>query len=266
MASYTEHLQLLKKDPVADGSDTFNIQTMLNDNWDKIDEAVSKKAELGADGKVPPEQLPEMKFDPSGSAAAVQKNLDAHTGNKNNPHAVTAAQVGADPAGSAAAVQSSLSAHTGNRSNPHGVTAQQVGADPAGTAAAVQQALAAQIAALTAQLGGKAEIHTFSYVGTGLYGIESPNSITADSPIQLLCVYGAVYRGTWELLFDREDSPIMIATNLTTEYTTLTGIGMGRRTVGKKSADGKTFYWYSTAGDTVQCNDSGSPYYGFYIC
>lgn len=44
MASYTEHLKLLKKDPVADGADTFNIQTMLNDNWDKIDEAVSKKA------------------------------------------------------------------------------------------------------------------------------------------------------------------------------------------------------------------------------
>ena len=167
MASYTEHLQLLKKDPVADGSDTFNIQTMLNDNWDKIDEAVSKKAELGADGKVPPEQLPEMKFDPSGSAAAVQKNLDAHTGNKNNPHAVTAAQVGADPAGSAAAVQSSLSAHTGNRSNPHGVTAQQVGADPAGTAAAVQQALTSQIAALTTQMGGKVSFQTGTYSGTG---------------------------------------------------------------------------------------------------
>ncbi len=177
MASYTEHLQLLKKDPVADGSDTFNIQTMLNDNWDKIDEAVSKKAELGADGKVPPEQLPEMKFDPSGSAAAVQKNLDAHTGNKNNPHAVTAAQVGADPAGSAAAVQSSLSAHTGNRSNPHGVTAQQVGADPAGTAAAVQQALTSQIAALTTQMGGKVSFQTGTYSGTG----ESTNIL--DLPV-----------------------------------------------------------------------------------
>lgn len=33
--------------------------------------------------------------DAAGSAAAVQKNLDDHTGNKNNPHDVTAAQVGA---------------------------------------------------------------------------------------------------------------------------------------------------------------------------
>ncbi len=89
---------------------------------------------LGSGGKIPPEQLPEMDFDEAGSAAAVQKNLDAHTGNKNNPHGVTAAQVGADPAGSAAAVQ---------------------------------QALAAQIAALTTQMGGKVSFQTGTYEGTG---------------------------------------------------------------------------------------------------
>ena len=130
MASYTEHLNLLKKNPATDGADTFNIETMLNENWDKIDEAVAKKAELGADGKIPAEQLPEMNYDTAGRAAAVQANLNAHTGNKSNPHGVTAAQVGADPAGSAAAVQANLNSHTGNRGNPHGVTAAQVGAIP----------------------------------------------------------------------------------------------------------------------------------------
>ena len=40
MASYTPNLNLLMKDPVADGADTFNIQTMLNENWEKIDAAV----------------------------------------------------------------------------------------------------------------------------------------------------------------------------------------------------------------------------------
>ena len=130
MASYTEHLNLLKKNPATDGADTFNIETMLNENWDKIDVAVAKKAELGADGKIPAEQLPEMNYDTAGSAAAVQANLNAHTGNKSNPHGVTAAQVGADPAGSAAAVQANLNSHTGNRGNPHGVTAAQVGAIP----------------------------------------------------------------------------------------------------------------------------------------
>jgi len=48
---------------------------------------------LGDDGKLPPSELPPMDYDPAGSAAAVQKNLTAHTGNKNNPHAVTAEQV-----------------------------------------------------------------------------------------------------------------------------------------------------------------------------
>ena len=40
----------------------------------------------------------------------------------------TAGDVGADAAGSAAVVQASLSSHTGNKQNPHGVTAAQVGA------------------------------------------------------------------------------------------------------------------------------------------
>lgn len=91
-------------------SDWAEVAT-LNENWEKVDEAVAKKAD-------------------SGEAADVQKNLDAHTGNKSNPHGVTAAQVGADPAGSAAAVQANLNSHTGNRGNPHGVTAAQVGAIP----------------------------------------------------------------------------------------------------------------------------------------
>ena len=66
--------------------------------------------------------------DASGSAAAVQTKLDAHTANKNNPHQVTAEQVGADASGSAAAVQTKLDTHTANRNNPHQVTAEQIGA------------------------------------------------------------------------------------------------------------------------------------------
>lgn len=54
MATNTSRLGLLKKDTATDGNDTFNIKTMLNDNWDKID---AKVATLGPDGKVPAEQL-----------------------------------------------------------------------------------------------------------------------------------------------------------------------------------------------------------------
>lgn len=37
MASNTQNLNLYKKNPDTDGADTFNVRTMLNENWDKID-------------------------------------------------------------------------------------------------------------------------------------------------------------------------------------------------------------------------------------
>lgn len=52
-------------------------------------------AELDSSGKVPAAQLPAMDYDPAGSADAVQQALNTHTNNKQNPHGVTAAQVGA---------------------------------------------------------------------------------------------------------------------------------------------------------------------------
>ncbi len=61
--------------------------------------------------------------------AISQATLDAHTGDFNNPHQVTAEQVGAIS-------QTVLDAHTGDFNNPHQVTAAQTGADSAGTAAA----------------------------------------------------------------------------------------------------------------------------------
>lgn len=53
--------------------------------------------------------------------------LAAHLANKTNPHGVTAAQVGADPSGSAAAVQKNLTDHKNDKENPHEVTKAQVG-------------------------------------------------------------------------------------------------------------------------------------------
>ena len=52
MPTNTTNLNLLKMDPTADGSATFNIQTMLNDNWDKLDTAVAEKEGLLRDKAV----------------------------------------------------------------------------------------------------------------------------------------------------------------------------------------------------------------------
>jgi len=50
LASNTPNIALYKKDPTADGNDTFNIDTMLNDNWDIIDTEIGdlQKIALGA--------------------------------------------------------------------------------------------------------------------------------------------------------------------------------------------------------------------------
>lgn len=41
MSSNTPKLNLYKANPITDGDDLFNIDTMLNENWDKIDDAVA---------------------------------------------------------------------------------------------------------------------------------------------------------------------------------------------------------------------------------
>lgn len=68
-------------------------------------------------------------------ANAVQNNLNSHVGNRNNPHNVTAGQVGAytkaevdtKVSGAVSGVQGNINSHIANKSNPHGVTASQVG-------------------------------------------------------------------------------------------------------------------------------------------
>ncbi|OCA85218.1 pyocin knob domain-containing protein [Pseudobacillus wudalianchiensis] len=52
MAKNTPRLDLYMKDPLADQEDTFNIETMLNENWRKIDEKVATKEELQSKAKV----------------------------------------------------------------------------------------------------------------------------------------------------------------------------------------------------------------------
>lgn len=220
----------------------------------QIGQAFSGLPSLGSDGKIPASQLPAMNYDPAGSAAAVQTNLTNHINNKNNPHGVTAAQVGADPAGSAAAVQ---------------------------------EALAAQIAALTAQLGGKAEIHLFSYMGTGTYegDINAGGvSVTADKPILMVGVLmrkenstGEFYPTTSTRSSDNNANTIILTSPLTTEYTEGTGLGdpygstTNAKLYAKKSLDGKTVYWtcsYSISyyGGRYGFAEEGYTYYGFYIC
>lgn len=66
----------------------------------------------------------------------------------------TAGDVGADAAGSAAAVQAALGSHTGNKQNPHGVTAAQVGAALAGHTHTAAQVGAVPLSGGNASISG----------------------------------------------------------------------------------------------------------------
>lgn len=82
MSKTTTNLGLFQYDPETDGSQTFNIDTALNKNWDKVDEADGNNlkqrekgapggvASLGEDGKVPESQLPEMDYIPNSQKGA----------------------------------------------------------------------------------------------------------------------------------------------------------------------------------------------------
>ena len=129
-------------------------------------------ATLGPDGKVPGEQLPKMDYDPAGSAEAVQKNLTAHTGNKNNPHAVTAEQVGA------------LASSGGVMSGAISMSGHKIAnlAAPADSTDAANKQYVDEHAGARVILG--------SYVGTGKTGKSNPNQITLAEPFKILCIYG----------------------------------------------------------------------------
>ena len=213
-------------------------------------------ATLGPDGKVPGEQLPKMDYDPAGSAAAVQQALTAHTGNKNNPHGVTAKQVGA------------LASSGGVMSGAISMSGHKIAnlAAPADSTDAANKQYVDEHAGARVILG--------SYVGTGKSGKSNPNQITLAEPFKLLCIYGIQHTDSYTSISDSDICNIIPSSIIPTEYTSGFGFGMGynynpRDTYGKKSTDGKTFSWYfdlsPTSAADVQFNTSGVVYHYYAI-
>ena len=187
-------------------SDWAEVAT-LNENWEKVDEAVAKKAELGADGKIPAEQLPAMNYDPAGSAAAVQTNLTNHINNKNNPHGVTPGQIGAIPS-SGGSVSGPLNfansawnnvgddAAFGDRNVAGNFCVKGLNGAPGITLFTSDESQSYQVfgqhnlSLLMSQIAtnGVPRITTGSYVGDGNYGQSSPNSINTGNTSKFLIV------------------------------------------------------------------------------
>lgn len=85
MASNTENLDLLMKNPSTDGADTFNVQTMLNENWQKIDNNAGTVAQTLANILKPttPPIIGLLPFaTPDGMFQALAKTGDLHVWRK----------------------------------------------------------------------------------------------------------------------------------------------------------------------------------------
>ena len=213
-------------------------------------------AGLDETGKVPESQLPELDFDPSGSAAAVQANLTAHTANKSNPHGVTAAQVGAFTKAQTLTAETAALFGLGADATPNSVLA--------------------QIKTLLNQCNAAADTKTMSelksYVGTGTYGASNPMSLSFSfTPFIVMCVgykmTGDSYN-TYVATFDQGSIPQIVVSALTTSYVQGRGLCWDSSALqyayGKRSADSKTIYWYNTygsGGGAYQFNSNGYTYY-----
>ena len=128
----------------------------LNITWADIEPLLGQKADLGEDGKVPAAQLPAMDFDPAGSAAAVQTALSGHTGD--NVRHLTAAERETLTQGFAL-LSDKVDTHIARTDNPHGVTAAQVGAVPT-TRKVNGKALSADVTLAAADVGAAAASHS----------------------------------------------------------------------------------------------------------
>ncbi len=109
-------------------------------------------------------------------------------------------------------------------------------------------------------------IATGSYIGTGTYGSNNPNSLTFDFEPKLVMIYG-IKQGTelTNLLHVTGTIYAIPTETLTTTYTRYFGFGTKNYTYGKKSDDGKMIYWYSTNSSSDQRNESNQNAQYYYL-
>lgn len=117
------------------------------------------------------------------------------------------------------------------------------------------------------KLGDKARVQVVSYVGTGTYGESNPNSLTFNFAPKIVKFLFQVEAGIGnhskiENFQQDGEQYYMVSDRLTTEFAQGEGFGYNSYAVrGKKSADGKTFTWYTGIGSQAQGNQNGMKYY-----
>lgn len=182
-------------------------------------------AGLDETGKVPESQLPDLNFDPSGSAAAVQRQLETHTGNRNNPHGVTAEQVGAFTKAQTLTAGTAALVGLGSDAVPDAVFAK----------------MKSLIDAANANANSRTKIKLVTYTGTGATGEVNALSLTADFPLKVAIWLAPRLESTYCSFID--------ITTLQTSYGIRNGFNSDSNTMNtsnmKRGADYKSISWYS---------------------
>ncbi|MFD3768714.1 phage tail protein, partial [Paenibacillus lactis] len=126
MPSQTPNLDLYKVNGETDGNDTFNVDVVLNDNWDKIDAAVGQIQEDLGNVTVPDASLTQKGIVQLSNAtngtrenvAATEKAVkDAYDRGSAGVTAAAAAQARADAAETPAGAQAKANAAETNAKN-----------------------------------------------------------------------------------------------------------------------------------------------------
>ena len=269
-----------------------DVQEMIRQHNESKD-AHPKKADLGEDGKVLPEQLPEMDvstamagFDTKDSLADADGIVITDSAAENAGKRVLWSKVkellgklyvpltrtinkkalSSDITLSAADVGAAAASHSHALDSLTGIL-------PVNKGGTGQSSLEALLAAL--KQAGAVQIATGSYVGTGTYGADHPCSLTFDFLPKLIMIT-RYHTGTSSIDYifpgDSEGNYwLMDANTLVDSDTSLSGYvgtGFGRvfgygggASVGYKSSDQRTIYWYSGNDAGSQFNSDGTTYY-----
>ena len=261
-----------------------------------IADLLKKKADLGEDGKVIPEQLPDMDVSEALAAADLKDALvDADavvitdSAKENVPARVLWSKIkklfaAATHKHSASDINSGTlavarggtgkSSWTANRLvYPNEADSLVQLAFPSTAGSVLRQGTSgppywSSISELLSALGltNVAKIATGSYVGTGTYGSANPCSLTFPFSPKLVLFFSQYSKDSWTAFMyanPYESRMFILPSVLTTDYTAIGFPGCRYTTASyaKRSADGKTISWYNNGDKANEYHQLNDPEY-----
>ena len=111
------------------------------------------------------------------------------------------------------------------------------------------------------KLGDKARVQVVSYVGTGTYGKDHPNSLTFGNLPEAIIFLGNVDSSgsVYNFIYTKEETRVLYPKIIPNGRNDVSGYGFGYGIYGKR--DGNTISWYSTQNQDRQANRIGYTYY-----